>query len=107
RFVMFNRDKAKKRLTEIRATIYSKRKGPGDLFAEQVLKEPTELLDPEAVAQTDDATDAIESLKDNAITYGYVTTAIVVRDKSHKKASRTLEQIREIIRKSEFMVKTE
>ena len=107
RFRFVSKGSARAAIKRIRASDYKKRKGIGAIFSEAITKEETQLEDTEALARASESSSALESLAQGDMQFGYATTAIVVRNRSHRAARATLERVRKVVNELGFVCKEE
>lgn len=107
RFSFMSRDSAKSKIKAIRRTHSGKRKGAGAMFQEAVLKEESELLDTEALAQTGDASEALSLLASGTIRFGQCSSVIMTYDKSARGARERMNRVRSVVQAQEFVCKEE
>lgn len=92
RVLPLDKSQATKTLARYRRQWFSKRKSVMAVIKEVMTNEASALIDSDADNKAADADAALQSLGDDHVAYGYVTTAIVV---SHEEARAANEMIRE------------
>lgn len=107
RFVFLSRETAKKKITSIRKTHFQKRKGIGALLSEAILKSPTSLEDTESISLTAEAGEALSTMASGDIAFGYLSTSIMVKNASYKKAKSELEELVKSVNEAGFICKEE
>jgi len=81
RFIPLDKAEAEKLLRRIRRQWFAKRKSVSAIVKEVMTNEQSVLMDSDADNKTADADEALQSLGADLVSYGYVTTTIVLLDK--------------------------
>ncbi len=80
RFLFLDKVHAEKELTRLRRQWFAKRKGVITLLRETIFQQESPLVDSDADNKAVDADVALQELGSDAVSFGYLTTTIVVRD---------------------------
>jgi type IV secretion system protein TrbE len=97
RWIALDKTEATKHLTRLRRQWFAKRKSVGAVLREVMFNRDTALVDPDADNKALDADEALQELGADDVAFGYLTTAIVVRDADAKQASEKLLAVERII----------
>jgi type IV secretion system protein TrbE len=97
RWIALDKTEATKHLTRLRRQWFAKRKSVGVILREVMFNRDTALVDPDADNKALDADEALQELGADDVAFGYLTTAIVVRDADAKQASEKLLAVERII----------
>jgi type IV secretion system protein VirB4 len=107
RFIFIDKDKARKNIKAARLAHFQKRKGPGAMFEESISKSESPLQDTETLALAEDSAEALREMSSGNISYGFLTTLAIVRDKDLSRVQKKLEVIKAAMVEEQFVVKTE
>ncbi len=80
RFISLDKTRAEKILNRYRRQWFAKRKGLVSIVKEVMTNEPTVLVDTDADNKAADVTAALEELGGDLVSFGYVTTTVVLSD---------------------------
>ena len=97
RFIALNKTDATRKLTRLRRQWFAKRKSMAAILREVMFNRETALVDPDADNKALDADEALQELGADDVAFGYLTTSIVVRDKSVRQANEKLLAVERII----------
>jgi len=95
RFLFLDKPHAEHELVKVRRQWFAKRKSIVTLLRETVFQQESPLLDPDATNKAADADAALEALGSDAVSFGYVTSTVVV---SHSDAATADERAKAIER---------
>lgn len=107
RFEFLAKDKAKKEIKGIRQSHFQKRKGVGAILMETATHEQTELQDTEVLSNTQDASEALSTMSEGDMNFGYVTTSLILRSPSFAIGHKRLELLRKELNEQGFVTKEE
>ncbi|HEV2561729.1 MAG TPA: conjugal transfer protein TrbE [Rhizomicrobium sp.] len=102
RFIAFDKTEATKALTKLRRQWFNKRKSITALMREVLYNEPVQLLDSDADNKVVDADLALQALGGDHVSFGYLTTTIVVFDESSDRANAKIRAIERVIHGAGF-----
>jgi len=97
RYLPMDKLEATKVLTKYRRQWFAKRKSLVALLREVLSNEATPLVDNDADNKAIDADAALQSLGDDHVAFGYMTTAIAVQNKSSSAADEMIREIERVI----------
>jgi len=97
RYLPMDKLEATKVLTKYRRQWFAKRKSLMSLMREVLSNETTPLVDSDADNKAADADAALQSLGDDLVGFGYMTTAIVVHSKSSLLADEMIREVERVI----------
>jgi len=106
RFVCIPKSEIGGKIKGIRRAHFQKRKGLGGIIAEAITKEGTALEDTEAIAHTEDSSEALSLLASDML-FGYLTTTIVVMDKNWETGKETIKNLKKIMNVHGYVGKEE
>ncbi len=86
RFIALDKTEATKALTKLRRQWFNKRKSITALMREVLYNEPVQLLDSDADNKVVDADLALQALGGDHVSFGYLTTTVVVLDEDRDRA---------------------
>jgi type IV secretion system protein TrbE len=81
RFLFLDKAEAEKELTKIRRQWFAKRKGIVTLLRETIFQQESPLIDSDASNKAADADAALQELGSDLVSYGYVTSTVIVTDR--------------------------
>jgi len=102
RFIALDKTEATKALTKLRRQWFNKRKSITALMREVLYNEPVQLLDSDADNKVVDADLALQALGGDHVSFGYLTTSIVVFDENADHADAKIRAIERIIHGAGF-----
>ena len=97
RWIALDKTEATRSLTRLRRQWFAKRKSIGAILREVMFNRETALVDPDADNKALDADEALQELGADDVAFGYLTTAIVVRDADAKQANEKLLAVERIV----------
>ncbi len=97
RFLPLDKTTATRALTRLRRQWFAKRKSIAALLREIMFNEPTPLLDSDADNKAFDADAALQELGGDHVSFGYLTTAVVVWDSTRQSATEKLRSVERVI----------
>jgi type IV secretion system protein VirB4 len=97
RWIALEKTEATKHLTRLRRQWFAKRKSVGAILREVMFNRDTALVDPDADNKAVDADEALQELGADNVSFGYLTTVIVVADLDAKLANEKLLAVERII----------
>lgn len=97
RWLALDKTDANRHLTKLRRQWFSKRKSVGAVIREVMFNRETALVDPDADAKALDADEALQELGSDDVTFGYMTTTIVVADPDPRRANEKLLAVERIV----------
>ncbi|SNS99248.1 type IV secretion system protein VirB4 [Sphingomonas laterariae] len=83
RFIALDREQATRTLTRLRRQWFNKRKSLSALLREIMYNQAAALIDSDADNKVADADQALQSLGEGLVSFGYLTTTITVADETH------------------------
>lgn len=102
RFIALDKTEATKSLTRLRRQWFNKRKSIAALLREVLYSEPVQLLDSDADNKVMDADLALQALGGDHVSFGHLTTTIVVFDKDADRADDKIRAIERVIHGAGF-----
>lgn len=102
RFLALDKTEASKALTKLRRQWFNKRKSISALMREVLYNEPVQLLDSDADNKVVDADLALQALGGDHVSFGYLTTTIVVLDTERDRADDKIRAIERVIHGAGF-----
>ena len=102
RFIALDKTEATKALTKLRRQWFNKRKSITALMREVLYNEPVQLLDSDADNKVVDADLALQALGGDHVSFGYLTTTVVVLDKDRDRADDKIRAIERVIHGAGF-----
>jgi type IV secretion system protein VirB4 len=102
RFIALDKTEATKALTKLRRQWFNKRKSITALMREVLYNEPVQLLDSDADNKVVDADLALQALGGDHVSFGYLTTTIVVLDTDRDRADDKIRAIERVIHGAGF-----
>ncbi len=103
RWISLDKTSANKELSKLRRQWFSKRKSVTAILREVMYNQPTTLIDSDADNKTVDADEALQELGADHVSFGYVTTTIVVMDKDRAVVETKLRAVERIINGKGFV----
>ncbi len=102
RFIALDKTEATKALTRLRRQWFNKRKSITALMREVLYNEPVQLLDSDADNKVVDADLALQALGGDHVSFGYLTTSIVLFDENADRADAKIRAIERVIHGAGF-----
>lgn len=102
RFITLDKTEATKALTRLRRQWFNKRKSITALLREVLYSEPVQLMDSDADNKVMDADLALQALGGDHVSFGHLTTTIVVFDKDADRADDKIRAIERVIHGAGF-----
>lgn len=103
RFIFLDKTEAEKELTRLRRQWFAKRKNIVALLRETIFQQESPLVDSDADNKAADADAALQELGSDAVSFGYVTTTIVVRDRDAAAADDKIKAIERVVQGRGFV----
>ncbi len=103
RWISLDKVQANKELSRLRRQWFSKRKSVTAILREVMYNQPTTLVDTDADNKAIDADEALQELGADHVSFGYVTTTIVVMDKDKTAVETKLRAVERIINGKGFV----
>jgi len=103
RFIFLDKTQAERELTRLRRQWFAKRKSILALLRETVFQQESTLVDTDADNKAGDADAALQELGSDAVSFGYATATIVVRDADASRADEKLKAIERIVQGRGFV----
>ena len=97
RWIALGKTEATRALTRLRRQWFAKRKSLSAILREVMFNRESALVDPDADNKARDADEALAELGADDVAFGYLTTAIVVCDRSARQANEKLLAVERII----------
>ena len=107
RWIALDKHDARGELEDFKRKWFAKRKGGFALVRELLTKEESALSDPDALQKTADVDSALLELGTDDVSYGYLTTSIVLRDEDEETLRANTTEIERIINGHGFVTKHE
>ncbi|GAA0547456.1 type IV secretion system protein VirB4 [Rhizomicrobium palustre] len=102
RFIALDKTEATKALTKLRKQWFNKRKSITALMREVLYNEPVQLLDSDADNKVVDADLALQALGGDHVSFGHLTTTVVVFDEDAGRADDKLRAVERVIHGAGF-----
>jgi type IV secretion/conjugal transfer VirB4 family ATPase len=102
RFIALDKTEATKALTKLRRQWFNKRKSITAMMREVLYNEPVQLLDPDADNKVADSDLALQALGGDHVSFGHLTTTIVVLDKDRGRCDDKLRAIERVVHGAGF-----
>lgn len=102
RFICLDKTDATKALTRLRRQWFNKRKSISQLLREVMHNEPVQLLDSDADNKVVDADLALQTLGADHVSFGYLTTTVMVMDEDRHRADDKLRAVERVIHGAGF-----
>lgn len=103
RFIPLDKSEATKLLTKLRRQWFSKRKSITAILREVMFNQESALVDSDADNKTVDADDALQELGSDEVSFGYLTTTIVLRHSNRDEVTHRLKAIERVINGKGFV----
>ncbi len=103
RWISLDKPQANKELSKLRRQWFSKRKSVTAILREVMFNQESALVDTDADNKAIDADAALQELGSDDVSFGYVTTTIVVMDKDHAGVEEKLRSVERIINGKGFV----
>ena len=107
RYICLSKEEAQREFEKTRRRLWQGRKSLLSLLKETVTKEESALVDNASAGKAGDVDRALEELGNDIVSYGYLTSTIVVWDKDVDLARRKSQAIRQVIQQNGFVVRDE
>ncbi len=107
RFICLDKNEAKKEIETYQRKWFAKRKGVASLIKELMTKEESALSDSEALAKAEDAQVAMLELGSDDISYGFMTTNIVLMNKNKKELNLCVNEVQKVLQGEGFSTRIE
>lgn len=107
RFICLDKQEALAELGSFKRRWFAKRKGIVTLLKEVFTNTESIMVDSDAVNKARDADEALQELSDDAVAYGYFTSAIVIADSEIERVNANSEEIERLINGLGFTTKCE
>ena len=107
RFICLDKIGAKKELESYQRKWFAKRKGVASLIKELITKEESALSDSDAVQKAQDAEQALLELGSDDVSYGYLTTSLVIIDEDLDSLRSKTSELERIINGVGFVARVE
>ncbi len=102
RFIALDKTEATKALTKLRRQWFNKRKSITALMREVLYNEPVQLLDSDADNKVADSDLALQALGADHVSFGHLTTTIVVLDKDRDRADEKIRSVERVVHGAGF-----
>ena len=102
RFIALDKTEATKALTKLRRQWFNKRKSITALMREVLYNEPVQLFDSDADNKVVDADLALQALGGDHVSFGYLTTTVVVLDTDRDRADDKIRAVERVIHGAGF-----
>jgi len=103
RFIFLDKAHAERELTRLRRQWFAKRKSIVALLRETIFQQESPLVDTDADNKAGDADAALQELGSDAVSFGYVTATLVVRDADGIHADEKVKAIERIVQGRGFV----
>ncbi len=103
RFLFLDKTTAEKELTRLRRQWFAKRKSIVALLRETIFQQESPLVDTDADNKAADADAALQELGSDAVSFGYVTATLVVRDTDAASADEKIKAIERVVQGRGFV----
>ena len=103
RFIFLDKVHAEKELTRLRRQWFAKRKGIVTLLRETIFQQESPLVDSDADNKAADADVALQELGSDAVSFGYLTATVVVRDRDSAMADEKIKAVERVIQGRGFV----
>jgi len=107
RFIALDKAEAESELRKYKKRWFAKRKGVTTLLKEVITGESSVMEDSDAVNKAKDSDSALEELQDDAVTYGYFTTSVVLLSKEREEVVQAAREVERVINGHGFSTKLE
>jgi type IV secretion/conjugal transfer VirB4 family ATPase len=107
RYICLAKDDAQREFESIRRRFWQGRKSIVTLLKETITKEESALVDNASAGKAGEVDAALEELGHDIVSYGYLTSTIVVWDEDLDVARRKSQAVRQIIQQNGFVVRDE
>jgi len=107
RFSFLPKEEARKKIKSYRRSHFQKRKGVGALLAETITHEESLLEDSEAISYATDSSEALASLASGDMSFGHVTTTVIIISQDWQVAKTKALKIKKIINEKGYIAKEE
>ena len=103
RFLFLDKTEAEREIGKIRRQWFAKRKGIATLLKETIFQQESPLVDNDAQNKAIDADAALQEVGSDLVSYGYVTSTVVVTDQDVTLADEKLKSIERVIQNKGFV----
>lgn len=103
RFLCLDKTAATKELNKYRRQWFAKRKGIGSILKEVMTNEQSVLVDTDAENKSLDVDAALQELGSDDVAYGYVTLAVLVKDRNPEAAEERIKAVEQAINGTGFV----
>ena len=107
RYIFLGKEEAQREFEKTRRRFWQGRKSPLTLLKETVTKEESALVDNASAGKAGDVDRALEEIGNDLVSYGYLTSTIIVWDKDVDLARRKSQAVRQVIQQNGFVVRDE
>jgi type IV secretion system protein TrbE len=104
RFIHLDKEEATKEIEKLRRYWFSGHKSAAVLLREILSGREAPLVNTDALAQADDATEALAELGDDLVAYGFMTTVVVLTGTDERELDAQVEEVKRIINSRGFVV---
>jgi type IV secretion system protein TrbE len=103
RFLFLDKTEAEREIGKIRRQWFAKRKGIATLLKETIFQQESPLVDNDAHNKAIDADAALQELGSDVVSYGYVTSVVIVSDEDPSIADEKLKAVERVIQNKGFV----
>jgi type IV secretion system protein TrbE len=103
RFLFLDKTEAEREIAKIRRQWFAKRKGIATLLKETIFQQESPLVDSDAQNKAIDADAALQEVGSDLVSYGYVTSTLVVTDRDPSVADERLKAAERVIQNKGFV----
>lgn len=103
RFLFLDKTEAEREIGKIRRQWFAKRKGIATLLKETIFQQESPLVDSDAHNKAIDADAALQEVGSDLVSYGYVTSTVIVTDRDPSVADEKLKAAERVIQNKGFV----
>ena len=107
RFLFLDKAEAEREIGKVRRQWFAKRKGIATLLKETIFQQESPLVDNDAHNKAIDADAALQEVGSDLVSYGYVTSTIVVTDRDADKTDERLKMAERVVQNRGFVCVSE
>jgi type IV secretion system protein VirB4 len=107
RYIFLSKEEAQREFEKARRRFWQGRKSLLTLLKETITKEESALVDNASAGKAGDVDRALEEIGNDVVSYGYLTSTIVVWDRDVDLARRKSQAVRQVIQQNGFVVRDE
>ncbi len=107
RYIFLGKEEAQREFEKARRRFWQGRKSLLTLLKETITKEESALVDNASAGKAGDVDRALEEVGNDVVSYGYLTSTIVVWDRDIDLARRKNQAVRQVIQQTGFVVREE